>query len=447
MEKKQYLTDGDAMFCPVSEEYLMDESGGMGWAEQLCFPTTAEEACLALQRARQAGMPVTVQGSRTGICGGALPMGGMVLNLSRMCGLLGETRPERRELLLTVQAGVTLSALRQFLDGYRKDGVSYIFPLNPTEEQATLGGIIACCAEGGRAAFWGSAETWLSQVEAADFAGNLHYFRGRELEQLLGDEGHNWVILSLELRLAEEPAHTGVLLCPFQALSGICRFLERKEKVGGLHLSMAEWLGAEALELLCENSSEALAKTGLSDLKRTDTLLLEFTAHSEEVVLNGLEALLGLLEECGCDTDVALMGDSPRERERLLSLRHLLNETVAGKARAASAVAGRPPLLLDLAFSQGIEPFVTECRQHIAGQWAGWGHGAVGHVHLHLFYKNEVEYTRQRETAIVLLEAGLRLGGTPHREFGRGKCRQADGSPVGAAYKEEGMSVWKSQYV
>ena len=331
MEKKQYLTDGEIVFLPVSEEYLTDESGGMGWAEQICFPTTAGEACLALERARQAGLPVTVQGSRTGICGGALPQGGLVLNLSRMSGLSGEAHPERKELLLTVQAGVTLSELRQFLDGFRKDGLSYWFPPNPTEEQATLGGIMACRAEGGRAAFWGPAETWLVQVEAADFAGKLCRFQGGELERILGDEGHNWVILSLELRLPERPAHTGVLLCPFGELSGVSRFLERKDERTGLCLSMAEWLGVEALDLLSENA-EALAKAGMSGLQRADTLLLEFTAPGEEEALNGLEELLGLLEECGCDVDGVLMGDSPKERERLLTLRHLLNETAAGKA-------------------------------------------------------------------------------------------------------------------
>ena len=446
MEKKQYLTDGEVAFLPVSEEYLTDESGGMGWAERICFPTNAGEACLALERARQAGLPVTVQGSRTGICGGALPQGGLVLNLSRMSGLSGEAHPERKELLLTVQAGVTLSALRQFLDGFRKDGLSYWFPPNPTEEQATLGGIMACRAEGGRAAFWGPAETWLVQVEAADFAGKLRRFQGGELERILGDEGHNWVILSLELRLPERPAHTDVLLCPFEDMSGVSRFLERKDERTGLHLSMAEWLGVEALDLLSENA-EALAKAGVSGLQRADTLLLEFTAPGEEEALNGLEELLGLLEECGCDVDGVLMGDSPKERERLLALRHLLNETAAGKARMAAGAVGRPPLLLDLAFPQGIEPFVAQCRRQAAGPWAAWGHGAAGHVHVHLFYENEDEYARQRETAAALLEAGRRMGGVPHREFGRGKCRTADGSPVEAPCPGEGECVWTSRYV
>ena len=62
MEKKQYLTDGDVAFLPVSEEYLTDESGGMGWAEQICFPANAGEELLALQRARQGGPPGSVPG-------------------------------------------------------------------------------------------------------------------------------------------------------------------------------------------------------------------------------------------------------------------------------------------------------------------------------------------------------------------------------------------------
>ena len=237
-----------------------------------------------------------------------------------------------------------------------------------------------------------------------------------------------------------------MLLCPFGELSGVSRFLERKGELTGLRLSMAEWLGVEALDLLSENA-EALAKAGVSGLQRADTLLLEFTAPGEEEALNGLEELLGLLEECGCDVDGVLMGDSPRERERLLTLRHLLNETAAGKARMAAAAVGRPPLLLDLAFPQGIEPFVAECRRQAAGSWAAWGHGAAGHVHVHLFYENEDEYARQRETAAALLEVGRRMGGMPHREFGRGKCRTADGSPVEAARPGEGERVWTSRYV
>ena len=50
-------------------------------------------------------------------------------------------------------------------------------------------------------------------------------------------------------------------------------------------------------------------------------------------------------------------------------------------------------------------------------------------------------------TAAALLEVGRRMGGMPHREFGRGKCRTADGSPVEAARPGEGERVWTSWYV
>ena len=96
-----------------------------------------------------------------------------------------------------------------------------------------------------------------------------------------------------QARISWRPAHTGVLLCPFEDMSGVSRFLERKDELTGLRLSMAEWLGVEALDLLGENA-EALAKAGMSGLQRADTLLLEFTAPGEEETLNGLEELLAL---------------------------------------------------------------------------------------------------------------------------------------------------------
>ena len=65
MEKKQYLTDGEIGFLPVSEEYLTDESGGMGWAERICFPTNAGEACPGPRPGGRGGGPPGKRHART----------------------------------------------------------------------------------------------------------------------------------------------------------------------------------------------------------------------------------------------------------------------------------------------------------------------------------------------------------------------------------------------
>jgi len=72
------------------EEYLRDESRGCGFAESISFPQTIEQAQEEIKALAAARAPVTVQGARTGICGGARPAGG---EIPQPPPLQGGTRP------------------------------------------------------------------------------------------------------------------------------------------------------------------------------------------------------------------------------------------------------------------------------------------------------------------------------------------------------------------
>ena len=67
------------------EEYLRDESRSTGWAEAIAFPQDEEQVREILKAARDSHTPVTVQGARTGLTGAAVPYGGYILNMSRIC--------------------------------------------------------------------------------------------------------------------------------------------------------------------------------------------------------------------------------------------------------------------------------------------------------------------------------------------------------------------------
>ena len=88
-------------FQPAHADYLRDESRRTGTADRIAFPRTEAEVLAALAEARAHKMPITTQGARTGVTGGAVPEGGLVLNLSHMDKILaagnGETaRAARR---------------------------------------------------------------------------------------------------------------------------------------------------------------------------------------------------------------------------------------------------------------------------------------------------------------------------------------------------------------
>lgn len=448
MENKQIDTETPMLFQEISEGYLADESGGLGWAAGLCLPRSAQEACRGLREAQNRKMPVTIQGGKTGICGGAVPEGGLVMNLSRMDQLVKAQWMETGSLLICVQAGMTLSALTQMLDSLG-EGEPYFFPINPTEGEATIGGIAACHTEGSRAAYYGPLENWVEEIEAADLSGELHRFPREELASVLGDEGEHYVILSVTLCLEKAPRNTAALLCPFGSAGEIAAIAQQaSSRLQAGRLTMAEWIGRDAARLLAECGKE----TGLAGLPRSAKTgayaLLELTADSEEELMDGLENLLGLLEEYGCDTEAVLAADTHKEVERLMALRHSLNEAAAQRMRADVSRTGRPPLLIDVCLPpERMEEFLREASKQTEGAQASWGHAACGHIHLHLFYKTAEEYDRQREAVCRLLDQAIRMGGYTHREFGRGKCRTHDGKPVVYEKREEEEQIWRSQYV
>jgi D-lactate dehydrogenase (cytochrome) len=146
---------------PDFVDYLRDESRLIGSAEQIAFPKEEQEVLSLLASTAARGQLVTVQGARTGICGGAVPQGGAVFNLSRMNRVLAIRRdPDREGFVLRVQPGVLLSELNDWLaqrelpvtswDGESLQALEALraadplfFPPDPTETGASLGGMAA----------------------------------------------------------------------------------------------------------------------------------------------------------------------------------------------------------------------------------------------------------------------------------------------------------------
>ncbi|MBQ2217602.1 MAG: FAD-binding oxidoreductase, partial [Firmicutes bacterium] len=147
----------------VSDEhalYLRDESRSVGKADFIAFPVCDEDVLEALAFARTNGLAVTTQGGRTGLAAGAVPGGGLVLNLSRMDKVLGVERAEG-SVLLRVQPGVLLVNLRKYVEGLRGTYGPLFFPPDPTETTASIGGMTACNASGARTYFYGPTRRYV----------------------------------------------------------------------------------------------------------------------------------------------------------------------------------------------------------------------------------------------------------------------------------------------
>src|SRR5918995_2275398 len=120
------------------------EARGLYTGEALAVvrPRDRDEVAFVLRECASAGVPVVPQGGNTGLVGGGVPFGGIVLSLARLDRI--------RELdavnaTLTAEAGCILQTVRA-----AASDADLLFPLwLPSEGSCRIGGELAANARGG----------------------------------------------------------------------------------------------------------------------------------------------------------------------------------------------------------------------------------------------------------------------------------------------------------
>lgn len=175
----------------VPGKYLTDESRRMGTSCGLALPGSTAEVAAVMRETAATGASVVVSGARTGISGGAVPAGEVVLSLERMNRILGVRRDDEGRFLVHCEAGVLLSELQgavrtgSFADSARWDAASQealvelragspqFYPPDPTETGASLGGTLACDASGAHTFRYGATRRHVRSLRVVLADGSL----------------------------------------------------------------------------------------------------------------------------------------------------------------------------------------------------------------------------------------------------------------------------------
>ncbi len=121
-----------------------------GAADVLVKPRSAADVSKVLSIAHALGIPVTPQGGRTGLVGGGVPQGGVILSLERL-NRIRSIDPLTGVMI--VEAGVTLAAAQQMAED-----AGMLFPLSlASEGSCTIGGNLAANAGGTAVLRYGNA--------------------------------------------------------------------------------------------------------------------------------------------------------------------------------------------------------------------------------------------------------------------------------------------------
>ncbi|MDD4869797.1 MAG: FAD-binding oxidoreductase [Kiritimatiellae bacterium] len=388
------MTNINGFFTDVTEhypDYLRDESRRTGTAESISFPKSEDELRVQLAELYKNKTPITLQGARTGITGGAVPNGGHILNLNRMNHIMGILpHPSEDAFILTVQPGVLLADLRLLLENRNFDTTSwsqeslktladfttkkgYFFPPDPTEASASIGGMVSCNASGARSFFYGPTRDYVETLRVVLSDGSvINLKRGEQktsgrsfsaitstgrkisgslpeynmpkvknasgyfvydnmdlLDLFIGAEGTLGVISEIGIKLVP---------CP-PVIWGVMAFLPSEE----IALNFVKTVrSAEekpiALEFFNHGSLDLLRKQKESNPAFKDIatmppafhtgVYLEYHGPDEETVENTVMNMSEIMTTAGGDTDATWMASDKHCMEQLKNFRHALPEAV-----------------------------------------------------------------------------------------------------------------------
>ena len=140
----------------INEDFTHDEMAIYGKAkpEVLVEATSTEEVAAVVKLCNENKVPVTPSGARTGLVGGAVSIGGgVMISLTKMNKILGY---DKENFVVKIQSGVLLNDLAQDAE---KQGLLY--PPDPGEKFATVGGNVATNAGGMRAVKYGCTRDYV----------------------------------------------------------------------------------------------------------------------------------------------------------------------------------------------------------------------------------------------------------------------------------------------
>ena len=406
-----------------------------GHADRVVLPESVEEVAEALAAANRDRTPVTVSGAGTGTVGGRVPFGGIVLATDRL-NKIKSIENDRA----VAEAGVILSDFQRAVD---QKGLLY--PPDPTERGAFLGGTVATNASGARTFKYGPTRNYIERLKVVLASGEIldlrrgegnilkipvptyhrpttrknaaGYFvspNGDDIDLFIGSEGTLGVICEIETRLVPKPQGllSGVVF--FANESDVLAFVA-EAKNGAVGARALEFFDNESLNFLRQRYPEVPAEAVGAIFFEQET-----TDSTEE---STLDQWMVLLDKHHGFTD-SWFATNEQDQARLREFRHqlpvLMNEWFAHyKQRKVSTDMAVP----DEAFP-GLFDLYKQRLRSSGLRYTIFGHIGDNHVHVNILPRDENEGARARDLYVQFLKYAASVGGTLSAEHGVGKLKR-----------------------
>ncbi len=413
----------------VRRSFAADASGLEMLPDAVARPTSRAQVIEVIREAAAERTAITPAAGMSSMTAGPICDHGTILSVRGLSRILDL---DRELMTVRVEPGIGVADLKRQLAA---EGL--LFAPDPTsEEEAALGGAIACNASGARSLRYGATRrhvAGLTVVLASGEVLELHRSRVEKntvgyaavqdpVDWFIGSEGTLGLVVEAELSLLPLPERVTGLGFPFPSQAAALAFVRAARAAmdaGRIHPRCLEFLDARALEIVRAEEGgtgwlgEAFVYT--EEEHRGDTEL-------------DFDAWLELAEANGAMTDDVLVFDDDAKIRTARLVRHAVPVTMLERGNAFSADGGRriatdwavPYLLLERAL--GIAREAAE--RHGVALPTVYGHSGNGHPHQDYVARNHAEVETVERVVWETLEQIIAMGGTVAAEHGIGKLKR-----------------------
>ena len=392
-------------------------------------PASTDEVAVTLRIAAQHNLPVIPVSGLTGIVGGAMTNGGLMLSLERM-NRIRDIKPNARTAV--VEAGVILSSLHDAADAH-----NLYFPLwFGARGSAMIGGVLSTNAGGSNVLRYGSTralclglEVVLADGRILNLMTALHKDNsGYDLKDLfIGAEGTLGVITAAVMKLIAKPRAYATAMLSARSLPDALTLLNRLQEATGGAVEAFEFMPKTYMQRLAQSRPDIRQPfTPMPDV----TILVEVgataprdatpNADGSVPVVAQLTTTLADMMTDGMVLD-AQIAQNDQQRRAMWHIRELAAEITYARKPAIDTDVSLP---LDQ-----IDTFLTRIHARLPALDAGADTFTVGHLgdgNLHFTVFPTRDDPALNDAVITAIEDEVQaLNGSFSAEHGVGLSKRA----------------------
>lgn len=362
---------GDA----INPDYSHDELGGIEkMPEALVRVRTTEQVSAIMKHAYERSIPVTVRGSGTGLVGAAVPIeGGILLETTKMNKIL---ELDKSTLTVRVQPGVLLMELAAFAEEN-----DFLYPPDPGEKSATIGGNISTNAGGMRAVKYGVTRDYVRSLTVvmpngeiltlgATVAKNSSGYSLKDL--VIGSEGTLCIICEAVLKLVPLPKVSTSLLVPFP---------DMKTAIEAVPKIICSKVIPTAIEYMSRDTilfSEDYLGKKFPDTKNDAYILLTFDGNSDAQVEQDMSIVADLCLEIGALD--AYIVDTEERKKAVWSARGAFLEAI----KASTTEMDECDVVVPVNKVDEFIKFTHQLAEEFNVRIPSFGHAGDGNLHVYI---------------------------------------------------------------